>query len=212
MAAVLWPTRASDSDCAFRRARANAVRLPSGAAPQNCLLICGLVAQRKAVGHLLRIRLIQRLAKFAAINFRFLTDLILDVRREIIPTLQMSGTELPFCVFLITGTLFGFAHLDLHLWRGHYGGSRRYRRRRGWWSSRYRALWCRVLSHSSIPLSHADLKFIFYSNPGQPTNCDFMDEKWRPMISSWSAKCRRPKDSPQERIRPPTNTNRVGAS
>ena len=76
-----------------------------------------LISQRETVRHLLRVRLVQRLAKFAAVDFRVLADLGLHFLWIVIPTLQMARTEFSLGIFLIAGALLRLAHLDF-LFRG----------------------------------------------------------------------------------------------
>src|ERR1700722_19523081 len=89
-----------------------------------------LVAQRKAVGHLLRIGLVKRFAKFTAVNFRVLPDPVLHFLRIVVPPLQVTGAKFSLGVLLIAGTLPGLAHFDL-LFRWRRFARRRSRRGSG---------------------------------------------------------------------------------
>src|SRR5262249_13528574 len=111
-----------------------------------------LVAQRKTVRHLLRIRLIQRLAELTAINLCFFSDSGLYRLWIVVPTLQMSGAQLALGVLFVARPLFRFSHLQFNfLWRSLCRRCRGCRwcgvlRRR--WCSRWGALRCGLLSHS----------------------------------------------------------------
>jgi hypothetical protein len=120
-----------------------------------------LIAQRIAVRHLLRVGLVQRLAKFAAVNFRVLPDLGLHFHWIVVPPLEMPGAQFSLGILLIAGALPGLAHFDLLFRRrgfrrrrsgcdsrsGRSSGSRRGR------CCRWYALWCGLLGHSWFPLS-----------------------------------------------------------
>jgi len=72
----------------------------------------GLVAQRIALRLLYRIRAIERLAEFAAVNLRSRADERRNFFPIIVVTLQMAVAELALFVFFITSTLLGFARFD----------------------------------------------------------------------------------------------------
>jgi hypothetical protein len=61
---------------------------------------------------LLRVWAIDRFAKFTAVNLGIFANSGCNVGRVIEPALQMTGTELAFLVFFVTGTLLGFASLE----------------------------------------------------------------------------------------------------
>ena len=97
----------------------------------NLDLTQNLVAQRKAVRHLLRVGLVKRFAKFAAVNFRVLPDLGFHFLWIVVPPLEMPGAKFSLGILLVAGALPGLAHLDLLFrWRslGRGGRSRSGRR------------------------------------------------------------------------------------
>ena len=63
--------------------------------------------------HLLRVRLVKRFAKFAAVNFRVLPDLGLHFLWIVVPPLEMPGAKFSLGILLIAGALLGLAHLDV---------------------------------------------------------------------------------------------------
>ena len=81
-----------------------------------------LVIQRIAVGHLLRIGPVERVTKFAAVNFGVRTGQRFHFFRVIVPALQVSRAEFAFRVAFIAGALLVLAHLDLDFFLGR-GGS-----------------------------------------------------------------------------------------
>jgi len=83
------------------------------------------------MGHLLRVGLVERLAKLAAINLRIFADFRDDLSRIVIPPLEMPSTKLPFCIFFVAGPLFRFADFNLLLHGRSLGNGCRRRRRRG---------------------------------------------------------------------------------
>jgi hypothetical protein len=96
-----------------------------------------LISQRKAVRHLLRVGLVKRLAKFAAIDFRVFPDPGLYFLWIVVPALEMPGAKFSLGILLIAGALPGFAHLDFlfrgrSLGRGRSGRSSRGGRSCGW--------------------------------------------------------------------------------
>src|SRR4029077_1297913 len=78
-----------------------------------------LIAQRVAVRHLGAIRFVNRLAKFAAINFRLLANERFDFFRVVVPALQVAAAKFAFRVFFIASALRGFLRL-------HFGRSGRF--------------------------------------------------------------------------------------
>src|SRR5450631_2373329 len=69
-----------------------------------------LIAQGKAVRHLLRVGLIKGLAKLTAVNFRVFPDLGLHVLWIVVPALEVSRAKFPLGILLIAGALPGLAH------------------------------------------------------------------------------------------------------
>ena len=112
-----------------------AARFGSGRHPWCAKSKRPLVTQRETVRHLLRVGLVQRLTKFAAINFGVLADFGLHILRIIVPALQMPRAEFPFSIFLIAGALPRLAHLDLLFCRRSRDRCRSCGR---WWRSRRR--------------------------------------------------------------------------
>src|SRR5882672_9183440 len=85
-----------------------------------------LIAQRKAVGHLLRIGLVKRFAKFATVNFRVLPDPGLHIFWIVVPPLEMPGAKFSLGILFIAGALPRFTHFDFLFRRRSLGcGSRR---------------------------------------------------------------------------------------
>lgn len=65
------------------------------------------------MGQLLGIGPVKSLAKFATVDLRFWPDKVFDLLGIVIPSFQMTRTELSFRVLFITGTLPVFSNLDL---------------------------------------------------------------------------------------------------
>ena len=141
------------------------------------------------MGHLLRIGLVKRLAKFAAVNLRVLPDPGRHFLWIVVPALEMPGAKFSLGILLIAGALPGFAHLDFlfrrhSLGRGRSGRGSRSRRccgRRRGRCCRRSALRCYLFGHSSVPFSGLDarsvlipcLSFVSYSNPSRETKRHF---------------------------------------
>ena len=141
-----------------------------------------LVAQRKAVRHLLRIRLVKRFTKFAAVDLGVFADPRLHVLGIVVPALQMSRAQFAFGVLLIARPLPGFAHLELLLGRRNHGRGRDGRCGRNCGRRRRRcrrccALRCSLLGHAGVPLFLEDARLrtsgasmnVSYSNPSRET-------------------------------------------
>ena len=79
----------------------------------------GLIPQGVAVRVGGKVRLVESLAEFAAIDFRFFADQGLDFIRVIVPALQMAAADFVFFVFFIAGALralFYFYFWGRRLW------------------------------------------------------------------------------------------------
>ena len=97
---MAWP-------CSNRKSIRSAAREASSTAKSHLL-----IAQRIALWLLRGVGAIQRLAEFAAINFRLRTDDRRHFLRIIVITLQVAVAELALVVFFIARALFRFARFD----------------------------------------------------------------------------------------------------
>ena len=61
--------------------------------------------------HLGAIGFVNRLAEFAAVNFRLLADERFDFFWVVVPTFQVAAAELAFGIFFVAGALRGFLRL-----------------------------------------------------------------------------------------------------
>ena len=166
----------SSTDVAAKAATATLVKRP-------------LIAQRIAVRHLLRVGLVKRFAKFAAVNFRVLPDLGLHFLWIVVPPLEMPGAKFSLGILFIARALPGLAHLDLLFRRARFRSPRERRQpqraelreapgavlpvmRLAVWSPRPF-----VGSPLSVRMRVQDrflrVSFVSYSNPSTETKRDF---------------------------------------
>jgi hypothetical protein len=73
---------------------------------------------------LLRVRPVERLAKFAAVDFGVRSDQRFDFFRIVVPALQVAGAEFALFIFFIARALLVLANLDLDFFFGQRRGCR----------------------------------------------------------------------------------------